>query len=141
MKPPEACPFCETDVFAGRIIRESELMVSIVSRPWFREGHSLVIPRRHIVQVGELAIEEAGEVMVELGRLSFALDQGYGTGIAQKYQPLQPQNGIKVNHLHFHVFPRIAQESGLFPVPEPNDFSAFTKPDDNEMMATLQALR
>ncbi len=60
--------------------------------------------------------------MAELGRLSLKLDNGFGAGMMQKFQPTQGENGIKVNHLHFHIFPRLEEESGLFPVPEPNDF-------------------
>ncbi|HSW75196.1 MAG TPA: HIT family protein [Candidatus Saccharimonadales bacterium] len=135
------CPFCNTVPLEKRTIRVGELCRSIVSVPRFQEGHCLVIPNRHITTVAELEPNESVEIMQELGRLSVALDKGYGTGIMQKYQPLQPDNGVKVSHLHFHVFPRLAEELRLFPVPEPNSFEAFHTPDETEITAWAQSLK
>lgn len=99
------------------------------------------MPNRHIVSAGELSPEEGAAIMGELGRLSLKLDDGFGTGIMQKYQPLQAENGIKVSHLHFHIFPRVEDEPGLFPVPQPNTFDGFTIPSDDEVLAIVDALR
>ncbi len=117
------------------------LFLTIVSDPSFRRGYCLVVPRRHVTTPGELTPDEAGTIMLELGRLSAALDEGYGTGIMQKYQPLQTENGIKVSHLHFHVFPRLEHESGLFPTPEPNDFSGFSPTPRSEIARLIELLR
>jgi diadenosine tetraphosphate (Ap4A) HIT family hydrolase len=100
-----------------------------------------VIPKRHITTLAELTAEEGAAIMTELGRLSHALDAGYGTGVMQKYQPLQAENGIKVSHLHFHVFPRYEDEASLFPVPEPNSFDGFVRPSDEEVAILIQRLR
>lgn len=79
--------------------------------------------------------------MGEIGRLSSLVDKGFGTGVMQKYQPTQAENGIKVNHLHFHVFPRVENETGLFPVPIPNDFSGFTPPSRQQIKELLGILK
>jgi diadenosine tetraphosphate (Ap4A) HIT family hydrolase len=141
MTTTNPCPFCDTATLQHRLIREEPLYISIISDPSFRQGQCLVIPRRHITTPGELTRDEAAEILLELGRLSTLLDEGYGTGIMQKYQPAQAENGIKVNHLHFHVFPRVEQEAGLFPVPEPNDFSGFRAAPEAQVARLLQALR
>jgi diadenosine tetraphosphate (Ap4A) HIT family hydrolase len=130
MKTLKSCVFCEPQNLEPRIIRREALFTSFVSVPHFRDGQCLVIPNRHVTTIGELTIEEGGAIMVELGRLSALLDGGTGTGVMQKYQPLQAENGIKVHHLHFHVFPRLEAEEGLFPVPTPNSFDGFTMPDE-----------
>lgn len=124
-----------------RTIRADELFTSFVSRPWFRPGHCLVIPNRHVVHPGELSFEEGGAIMGEVGRLSLLLDDGFGMGTMQKYQPLQPENEVKANHVHFHVFPRIEDEPGLFPVPAPNAFEGFVVPEVEEILALAQRLR
>lgn len=116
-------------------------MTSFVSRPWFRNGHCLVIPNRHIVTLAELEDTESAAILAEVGRLAVALDKGYGTGMMQKYQPLQDENGIKVNHLHVHVFPRNESETMLFPVPEPNTFDGFSLPSNTEVGELAQQLR
>jgi diadenosine tetraphosphate (Ap4A) HIT family hydrolase len=137
----EDCAFCDRPTLEWRTIRSEELFTSFVSRPWFREGQSLVIPNRHLVNTSELSPEEGAAIMGELGRLSLKLDEGFGSGIMQKYQPLQAENGIKVNHLHFHIFPRLANEAGLFPVPQPNTFDGFTVPSEDEVIAIAEALK
>lgn len=79
--------------------------------------------------------------MTELGRLSNLLDEGFGTGIMQKYQPLQAENGIKVNHLHFHVFPRKQQEESLFPVPQPNNFEGFVAAPEPDLRHLIKKVK
>lgn len=124
-----------------RVIREDELITSFVSRPWFRSGHCLVIPNRHVEHVAGLHPEESAAIMGEVGRLALAIDGGYGSGLMHKYQPLQEENGVKVNHLHCHVFPRERDEARLFPVPEPNAFEGFIFPTDEEVLAVAERLR
>lgn len=134
------CAFCDPNETAWRTIHAGKLFISFVSNPRFREGQCLVVPRRHIVSVGELTPEEGAALMAELGRLSLLLDRGFGTGIMQKYQPQQAENGIKVSHLHCHVFPRFEHESGLFPVPEPNNFDGFETAPREEIAALARSL-
>jgi histidine triad (HIT) family protein len=135
------CVFCDEQEIGWRTIRHREHSRSFVSNPRFRAGQSLVIPNRHLETVAQLNPEEASEIMIELGRLALILDQGFGSGIMQKYQPRQAENGIKVNHLHFHVFARLENESGLFPVPEPNSFDAFKTADTSEIAQLAESLR
>ncbi len=89
----------------------------------------------------ELTRDEGADIMQELGRLGMILDNGFGTGIIQKYMPLQAENGVKVNHLHYHVFPRQEREARLFPVPVPNSFEGFIMPTNAEVLAVAQSVR
>jgi diadenosine tetraphosphate (Ap4A) HIT family hydrolase len=141
MNKLEDCAFCDQESLNWRSIRTGELFISFVSRPWFREGHCLVVPTRHITEVSGLTVEEGGHIMQELGRLSNLLDQGFGSGLMQKFQPTQAENGIKVNHLHFHVFPRTDYEANLFPVPSPNSFEGFVTPSEQQMIDIATKLR
>jgi diadenosine tetraphosphate (Ap4A) HIT family hydrolase len=134
------CDWCNNLDLEWRIIRSNELWLSFVSKPWFRDGHCLVIPRRHISAVNELSVEESAGIMGELGRLSKLLDKGFGSGLMQKYMPKQSQNGVKMNHLHFHVFPRREHEEGLFPTPYPNSFDSFYAPNENEVQKLVSKL-
>lgn len=137
----ENCVFCNLEGFKERVIFSDELVTSLVSKPWFRTGHVLVIPNRHMVTLDELCDDERVGIMQELGRLLVLLDEGFGTGIMQKYQPLQTENGIKVNHLHFHIFPREENEDNLFPTPTPNSFDGFWDPTPDKIMQTVVRLR
>ena len=135
------CAFCDTEQLGWRTIRAGELFVSFVSNPRFREGQCLVIPGRHITSPVEMTGEEAKDVMLEAARLADELDQGFGSGIMQKFQPTQAENGIKMNHLHFHVFPRLEHEVGLFPVPEPNTFDGFHAAEREDIITMAESLR
>lgn len=141
MTSAEACAFCEPQNLEWRTIIGHELFISFVSNPRFREGQCLVVPTRHITSASELNEPEATSIMLELGRLSHKLDRGFGSGIMQKYQPLQAENGVKMNHLHFHVFPRLEEESGLFPTPQPNSFDGFVRASNVEIAELAESLR
>jgi diadenosine tetraphosphate (Ap4A) HIT family hydrolase len=141
MSVETTCAFCDAASLEWRTIRSGELFLSFVSTPWFRPGQCLVIPNRHVAAPHELTREEGAEIMQELGRLGLALDNGFGTGIMEKFMPQQAENGIKMNHLHYHVFPRQAEEDNLFPTPEPNSFEGFVMPTDDEVRALAEALR
>ncbi len=141
MSSENNCAFCDTASLEWRTIRSSDLFLSFVSKPWFRTGQCLVIPKRHMQAPHELTKDEGSEIMHELGRIGLALDKGYGTGIIEKYMPLQPENGIKMNHLHYHVFPRQEHEDNLFPVPTPNSFDGFITPTDAEVIAVAESVR
>lgn len=141
MNKVKDCTFCDKHSLNWRMIASDEVMTSFVSSPRFREGQCLVIPNRHIEHVTQLHEVEASSIMIELGRLAVKLDKGFGSGIMQKYQPLQTENGIKVDHLHFHVFPRIEDEASLFPVPEPNNFDAFVRVSTDEIIELAESLR
>lgn len=135
------CDFCNPEEMEWRTVRKATSSRSFVSNPSFRSGQCLVVPDRHVTTLEELNESEASEIMLEIGRLAGILDKGYGSGVMQKYQPKQAENGIKVNHLHFHVFPRIEDETGLFPVPDPNTFDGFTKIDRDDVLKMVESLK
>jgi diadenosine tetraphosphate (Ap4A) HIT family hydrolase len=145
----EKCVFCDTDNLEWRIIRSEELCYSVVSVPQFRPGHVLVVPRkgpddaRHATTRAEVGYHQGAQMYREVGRLQLLLDQGYGHGTMQKFQPTQRDNHVKQSHLHEHVFPRQPDEQMLFPVPEPNtlDFDGFYVPTNEEVMMLAESLR
>ncbi len=137
------CPFCAVDDLQWRIIRQREHCYSMVSSSWFRPGHCLVIPRSCITTLDQLSLEQAAELLHEVGQIGAKLDDGYGYGVMLKYQPGQPDNHIKQSHLHFHVFPRWPEdeEPALFPVPVPNNFDGFFYPTLTEVQELIYRLR
>lgn len=135
------CDFCEpTDEMRRRIIREGKRVYSMISNPSFREGQTLVIPKRHIVELAELQPEEILEIVKELSRLAGLLDAGFGYEILQKHQPSKPDDNIKRSHLHMHVIPRL-QSDGILSTPEPNTPAGFTRLSDAAVQAVAEKLR
>lgn len=100
------CVFC--DVVAGRVaaveVLRDEIAVAFLDhRPLF-PGHTLVVPVRHVVTLGDLAPEDVGpyfeRVQAVAAAMPGALDAG-GTFVANNNVVSQ-----SVPHLHVHVVPR-----------------------------------
>lgn len=107
------CIFCE--IVAGRApaarIAENSLSIAFLTIGPLREGHSLVIPRRHAVELTD-AISEELAAMFQLGaeiarrQRRFLGSQGETLFLASGNAGEQ-----SVFHLHLHVVPRIAGDA------------------------------
>ena len=71
----------------------------------FHPGHTLLVPRRHIVDIFELEDESGAALMAALVRVSRAVRQAFSPDGINLWQ----SNGApwqEVFHIHFHVLPR-----------------------------------
>lgn len=132
------CTFCYPDEsLEARIINRTDHFITFVSQPRFRENHVLITPSIHIEKMADLATPERrlmlGNIMAEIALMADMIDEGRGTIIVQKFQPLQEENGIKMNHLHIHAWPRLeADDNAGVPFPAPQNFDNFRPVDDKE---------
>lgn len=128
--PDTACPFCDTK---DRVLRENASAQVILSNPRKVPGHFLVLPKRHVEKPWELTAEELQDVF----ELIFFVEQrilgalGDGVDIRQNYRPFMNQSRLKVNHVHFHVYPR-SMEDYLYQVSEKFETDLFADLDDLE---------
>jgi diadenosine tetraphosphate (Ap4A) HIT family hydrolase len=98
------CPFCT--LHAGRIVHANDLALAIRDAYPVAEGHTLVLPRRHVGSFFELTADERAAV---LGLLDHARDtlqrerpaDGWNIGINDG-----PAAGQTVPHVHVHLIPR-----------------------------------
>lgn len=98
------CPFCTLE--ACQVVAETELTVSLRDNFPVSEGHTLIIPRRHVHSL--FALTEA-EQLAMLQALTEARTQ-----LAEQYAPAGYNIGINdgtaagqtVMHLHIHLIPR-----------------------------------
>ena len=99
-----SCPFCA--LARDRILMETEYAVAFFDGFPVAEGHTLIVPRRHVASLYELSAPEQGAVweLVRrvreqlLARLSpdgFNIGLNDGTAVGQT-----------VMHTHVHVVPR-----------------------------------
>lgn len=105
----QGCPFCRLG--EGEIILANELAIAVVDRFPVTPGHSLVIPRRHVVSLFETTAEER-EAIFDLvakvrerlleERQPDAFNIGINDGVAA---------GQTVMHLHVHLIPRYANDT------------------------------
>ena len=98
------CPFCTLP--AERIIDSNEFGVTIRDGYPVSQGHTLVIPKRHIGSWFEITSDEQIALLDLLARAKTVLQDefnpdGYNIGINDG-----PGAGQTIPHLHMHLIPR-----------------------------------
>lgn len=103
------CIFCS--IAPDRIILEHPL--AIVERDTYplTQGHSLVIPRRHVASFFDTTVEERAAIMELLGQAKALIERdyapdGYNIGINDGSAA-----GQTIMHLHVHLIPRYLGDS------------------------------
>lgn len=100
------CPFCTLD--PSRIILSNDYAVAIRDGFPVSEGHTLIIPKRHIASLFEATTEEQAALFNLLGLARQQLQDefrpdGFNMGINDGSAA-----GQTVMHLHIHLIPRYA---------------------------------
>jgi diadenosine tetraphosphate (Ap4A) HIT family hydrolase/5-methylcytosine-specific restriction endonuclease McrA len=99
------CIFCNID--ATRIVAENELMVAIRDAYPVTEGHSLLIPRRHVVGPNDLFQPELNAMWALSAKVRTALSASDPTIAAFNFGSNDGSAaGQTVMHAHFHIIPR-----------------------------------
>ena len=102
------CPFCaiiagEPDVDDHVVYSDPDVVAFLDHRPVFK-GHTLVVPRPHVVTLPELPDSLLVPVFSVTRRIAAAMEGGFGadgTFVANNNRISQ-----SVAHLHVHVVPR-----------------------------------
>lgn len=139
MSETKDCPFCGAE---KRVLKSNAHAALILSNPRKVPGHFLVVPKRHVEKPWELTAEELHDIF----ELVFYVEQkliehglGDGADVRQNYRPFQGQNGLKVDHIHFHVIPR-ASEDYIYQISEKYDTELFADLDPTEAKAVINIL-
>lgn len=99
-----ACPFC--NLAQERVVLETETTLAFFDGYPVTEGHALVIPKRHVASVFELAPEELSALWTQVAAVRHllvakyhpdAFNVGLNDGLAA---------GQTVPHAHVHLIPR-----------------------------------
>lgn len=105
------CPFCE--IVAGRapadIVQEWPDALAIVPHNPVVEGHTLVIPKRHVTDFAE-APYTAAETMHRASMLAGDMDRPMNLITSKGVEATQ-----SVFHLHLHLVPRAANDGLALP--------------------------
>jgi len=103
----EDCIFCE--IVAGRaeasVAYEDDATLAFMDLRQFHPGHTLVVPKRHIVDIFELDDKTGAALMSAAARVARAVSAAFAPHGLNLWQ----SNGApwqEVFHLHFHVLPR-----------------------------------
>lgn len=137
------CPFCtiDSEKTKNEIIIEKEFVRVIFSNPRLMPGHLLVVPKRHVERLSELSEAEQKELFRTIIEFHEKILNNIASvcDIRQHYRPFQKQDGIKVNHLHFHLQPRelfdeLYEEAQVF---ERNIFQSLTSKELEKLKKQL----
>ncbi|MDO5083441.1 HIT domain-containing protein [Arachnia propionica] len=108
------CLFCrivEGEIPARRIHEDETAIAFLDINPW-QLGHTLVIPRRHVVDAlaDEHALAEIAPAVQQVGTL---LKDRLGASACNILSNAGADSGQEVFHLHVHVLPRYADNPGI----------------------------
>ncbi|MFG3259613.1 HIT family protein [Streptomyces sp. NPDC048172] len=103
--PPD-CVFCA--IVAGgqpafRVYEDEAVVAFLDRRPLF-PGHTLVVPRAHVVTLTDLPGESVGPYFTAVQRVTGAVQRGMGA--AGSFVAENNTVSQSVPHLHVHVVPR-----------------------------------
>jgi histidine triad (HIT) family protein len=103
---PADCTFCEIvagRITAGIVLEEPEVVAFLDRRPVFK-GHTLVVPREHVVTFHELPARLLVPVMGASQRVARAMVDALGAD--GSWVSINNVVSQSVPHLHVHVVPR-----------------------------------
>ena len=106
MATPRPCPFC--DLPADRIVSEGPLVRVLRDAYPVSDGHTLIIPTRHITTYFDATSKEKAAMWEAVEAVKAELDEshqpdGYNVGFNSGTAA-----GQTVMHAHIHVIPRYA---------------------------------
>jgi len=109
----QPCPFCQItqDPSNSRLLAENEYAFVIADGYPVTDGHTLIIPKRHVASFFELSEQEQKSMFVLLDSAKAKLEQeykpaGYNIGINDGAAA-----GQTVPHCHMHLIPRYDEDN------------------------------
>jgi len=113
------CIFCK--IAAGelpsfKVYEDEDTLAFLDIRP-ANYGHTLVIPKKHLVNLEEVDEKVLCQVMGTVKKVGRAIKAGLGAAGYNVMENNDPVAGQIVPHLHFHVVPR-KENDGLKPWPQ-----------------------
>lgn len=97
------CPFCEID--ESCFVQANDVAFAVMDASPVTTGHTLVIPRRHVVSVYVLSAEDQSKIWELTASVRDALARsgadGFNIGLNDGLAA-----GQTIDHAHIHVIPR-----------------------------------
>ena len=109
------CPFCK--MVAGQIpitkVYENDDILVFLDIGPISDGHTLIIPKQHFEQLHECPPELLAKVASYLGKIARAVSSAMNSDGYNVLCNNGRAAGQVINHLHFHIIPRITGD-GVF---------------------------
>jgi histidine triad (HIT) family protein len=104
--PNDPCLFCRIiagEVPAHLVLESPDVVAFLDHRPVFK-GHTLVVPRAHVVTLTDLPVPAIGPYFSDVQRVARAVVDGLGAD--GSFVAMNNVVSQAVAHLHVHVVPR-----------------------------------
>jgi histidine triad (HIT) family protein len=115
--PQAECPFC--GVVAGEapaeVVYEDDETLAFLDIEPATDGHTLVVPKKHIENLLEATVEDATAVMRGVHQVAGLLEQRLRPDGITLFQANRAVGWQDVMHLHVHVVPRYSEDQLLRP--------------------------
>lgn len=114
------CPMCQRVEGSGNkyaaptdIVRENSDVMAFISPKWIgaNEGHVIVIPKRHVENLYDIANDELFAVYATAKKVAVAMKKAYVCDGVSTRQHNEPAGNQDVWHYHVHVFPRYSGDN------------------------------
>ncbi len=108
------CIFCKIinkEIPSYKVYEDDNVLAFLDIAP-VNPGHTLVIPKKHYVNLEEISNEELAELMKVVKKIGKALKKGLGVSGYNVMENNDPVAGQIIPHIHFHVIPR-QKDDGL----------------------------
>jgi histidine triad (HIT) family protein len=106
------CIFCK--IVAGTItsskVYEDEHTLAFLDIHPVNAGHTLVIPKKHALNIFDIAPEEWGFVQETVRRVADALEKGVSADGVNLMMNNREHAGQVVDHAHVHLIPRFKND-------------------------------
>ncbi len=112
-----SCPFCDPAVIAKGAIRdqkgkimENESCVWVVNHYPKFEGHTMVVPKRHILTLDDESDKEVIDRQNLIKIASHTIRKAYPEGGVEIFLQFGEGSEASVRHLHWHVLPALPND-------------------------------
>ena len=99
-----ACVFCSRDKLVTDFVYEDESVMAFMDMDPINEGHILLVPKEHYLDVDEIPDETLSRLMIVSKKIVSAVKSVYKP---DGYSIMQNGGAFNdVGHYHMHIFPR-----------------------------------
>jgi histidine triad (HIT) family protein len=100
------CIFCNQIILKKETFYEDSHFIAVYNIRPVVKGHCLVIPKRHVLELGELNAEERKDFLTFSNKAVFLALEYSGVRDFDFLLQKGENAGQSIKHLHFHILPR-----------------------------------
>jgi len=106
------CVFCQIisqEIPSYKVYEDEKTLAFLDNHPT-NPGHTLVVPRSHYANLEEISDEDLCALIMTVRKVGRILKEKLGAIGYNVLENNDPVSGQIVNHLHFHIIPRTADD-------------------------------